>query len=58
VRLRETTDPGDRALAKDVLEERYAWQEAGVLDLSGDLPWIAEHEADPSTIDDAHRTIA
>jgi hypothetical protein len=56
-RLWQNTDASDRALAKDVLEGRYAWQEAGVLDLAGGLPWIAEHEAGPSTVEDVHRTI-
>lgn len=44
------TDDTDAQLARDVLEGRYTWLEAGVLDQSeGTGPWIAHWEAGAST---------
>ncbi|OLE27000.1 MAG: acyl-CoA dehydrogenase [Catenulispora sp. 13_1_20CM_3_70_7] len=65
-RLWDNTDASDRALAKDVLAGRYTWQEAGVLDLAGELPadlggslpWIAEHQPGASKVPDVHRLIS
>lgn len=44
------TDDTDSQLARDVLEDRYTWLEAGVLDQSeGTGPWIAHWESGAST---------
>ncbi|MCI0686294.1 MAG: acyl-CoA dehydrogenase family protein [Sporichthyaceae bacterium] len=44
------TDGTDYKLARGVLDGRYAWQEAGVIDPSeSDLPWIAEVTPGPAT---------
>ncbi|WP_227997713.1 acyl-CoA dehydrogenase family protein [Nocardia australiensis] len=48
--LWDNTDDDDRALARGVLDSRYAWLEGGVLDPSeGTGPWIAEWQIGPST---------
>jgi hypothetical protein len=48
--LWDNTDDGDVALAKKVLDGRYTWAEAGVLDQSeGTGPWIAPWTEGPST---------
>jgi len=54
-RLWRNTDDSDRRLAKRVLEGRYLWQEDGVLDISGDGPWIAAADAGPGTGENVHR---
>ena len=47
--LWDNTDDGDTALAKKVLDGRYTWVEAGVLDQSeGTGPWIAPWTEGPS----------
>jgi hypothetical protein len=56
-RLWDNTDAADRALAKRVMSGRYAWQEDGVLDFTGNLPWIAEHEPGASQVPNVHRPI-
>jgi len=53
--LWHNTDAGDVRLARRVLEGRYTWAEEGVIDPSGDGPWIAE--ASPASGVDVHRTI-
>jgi alkylation response protein AidB-like acyl-CoA dehydrogenase len=47
-RLGHNTDADDRAIAKQVLKERYTWLEEGVLDTSIEGPWIAEVPPGPS----------
>lgn len=48
--LWENTDDTDRTLAAGLLEGRYTWLEAGVLDQSeGTGPWIAQWQPGPST---------
>jgi alkylation response protein AidB-like acyl-CoA dehydrogenase len=47
-RLRRNTDDHDRAVARQVLDDRYTWLEDGILDPSIDGPWIAEPARDPS----------
>jgi alkylation response protein AidB-like acyl-CoA dehydrogenase len=48
--LWNNTDDGDAELARRVLEGRYTWLEAGVLDPSeGTGPWIAEWQEGPSS---------
>ncbi len=51
------TDDLDVALAKRVLDGRYAWQEEGVIDPSIPGPWIAEAEPGPSEHENVHRTV-
>ena len=52
------TDDEDIALAGKVLEGRYAWLEAGVLDPSeGTGPWIAPAEPGQSNEKNVHRTV-
>ena len=47
--LWNNTDDGDHALASRVLDGRYTWLEAGVLDPSeGTGPWIAPWPEGPS----------
>ncbi|EHR49712.1 acyl-CoA dehydrogenase [Saccharomonospora marina XMU15] len=54
--LWDNTDSGDRRLAKAVLDGRYSWLEAGVLDPSeGTGPWIADWRAGASEHDNAAR---
>jgi alkylation response protein AidB-like acyl-CoA dehydrogenase len=44
------SDGSDYRLARQVLDGRYRWQEAGVIDPSeDDLPWIAEVRPGPAT---------
>jgi alkylation response protein AidB-like acyl-CoA dehydrogenase len=43
--LRHNTDASDHAFAQQVLDDRWRALEEGVLDLTGDLPLIAEPEA-------------
>ncbi|WP_028662033.1 acyl-CoA dehydrogenase family protein [Saccharomonospora saliphila] len=50
------TDRGDRALAREVLDGRFTWLEAGVLDPSeGTGPWIADWRAGSSARDTVAR---
>ena len=54
--LWRNTDAADRRLSQRVLEDRYAWLEAGVLDGSeGTGPWIAEWSADGAKLPDRRR---
>jgi alkylation response protein AidB-like acyl-CoA dehydrogenase len=55
--LWSNSDPGDRALARQVLDDRFTWLEAGVLDPSIPGPWIAPAAPGPSTKEDIHRRI-
>ncbi|WP_369215084.1 acyl-CoA dehydrogenase family protein [Streptomyces flavofungini] len=56
-RLWTNTDDLDRKVVKGVLSGTYAWLEAGVVDPSGDGPWIAEAAPGPSKRDNVHRPI-
>lgn len=56
-RLWSNSDAGDRALARQVLDDRFTWLEQGVLDPSIEGPWIAPAPPGPSTKDNAHRRI-
>jgi alkylation response protein AidB-like acyl-CoA dehydrogenase len=57
-RLWRNTDALDRRLTRRLLDGRYVWVEEGVLDPSGDAPWIAHWEPGPSTVPDVHRRIS
>ncbi|MFD4588816.1 acyl-CoA dehydrogenase family protein [Streptomyces sp. NPDC087659] len=54
-RLWTNTDDLDRSVVKDVLAGSYTWLEEGVLDPSGDGPWIADATPGPSMRENVHR---
>ncbi|MGW2327181.1 acyl-CoA dehydrogenase family protein [Streptomyces sp. NPDC001700] len=56
-RLWTNTDDLDRKVVSGVLSGSYEWLEAGVLDPSGEGPWIADATPGPSTRDNVHRPI-
>ncbi|WP_432058659.1 acyl-CoA dehydrogenase family protein [Streptomyces sp. bgisy022] len=56
-RLWTNTDDLDRKVVKGVLSGTYAWLEQGVVDPSGDGPWIADASPGPSTKENVHRPI-
>lgn len=54
--LFNNTDDADYKLAKDTLDGRYTWLEAGIIDASeGTGPWIAPWDPGPSTEDNLAR---
>ncbi len=56
-RLWTNTDDLDRKVVKGVLSGTYTWLEQGVVDPSGDGPWIADAAPGPSTKENVHRPI-
>ncbi|MET7764077.1 acyl-CoA dehydrogenase family protein [Streptomyces sp. NPDC005336] len=56
-RLWTNTDEIDRKVVSGVLSGSYEWLEEGVLDPSGDGPWIADGTPGPSAKDNVHRPI-
>ncbi|GAB2460860.1 acyl-CoA dehydrogenase family protein [Streptomyces incanus] len=56
-RLWTNTDDIDRRVVKGVLSGTYTWLEQGVVDPSGDGPWIADAAPGPSTRENQHRPI-
>ncbi|MFJ3580663.1 acyl-CoA dehydrogenase family protein [Streptomyces sp. NPDC090127] len=56
-RLWSNTDDIDRRVVDGVMAGRFEWLEAGVVDPSGDGPWVADAAPGPSTQENAHRTI-
>ncbi|MEU8653980.1 acyl-CoA dehydrogenase family protein [Streptomyces sp. NPDC048737] len=56
-RLWSNTDDLDRKVVEGVLTGTYEWLEQGVLDPSGEGPWIADTTAGPSEHENVHRTI-
>ncbi|MEV7544539.1 acyl-CoA dehydrogenase family protein [Streptomyces sp. NPDC089915] len=56
-RLWANTDDVDNKVVKGVLSGTYTWLEEGVLDPSGDGPWIADAEPGPSTRKNVHRPL-
>lgn len=56
-RLWSNTDDLDRKVVKGVLGGAYAWLEQGVVDPSGDGPWIADATPGPSRRQNVHRPI-
>jgi alkylation response protein AidB-like acyl-CoA dehydrogenase len=54
-RLWTNTDDTDRRVAAGVLEGAYEWLEQGIVDLSGDGPWIADATPGPSAAGNVHR---
>ncbi|MHC5904104.1 acyl-CoA dehydrogenase family protein [Streptomyces sp. S6] len=56
-RLWVNTDDVDRRVVKGVLGGAYEWLEEGVVDPSGEGPWIADATPGPSTKENVHRPI-
>ncbi|MFD9408364.1 acyl-CoA dehydrogenase family protein [Streptomyces sp. NPDC059989] len=56
-RLWTNTDEIDRKVVEGVLTGTYTWLEEGVIDPSGDGPWIADAAPGPSTRKNVHRPI-
>ncbi|WP_043266349.1 acyl-CoA dehydrogenase family protein [Streptomyces sp. CT34] len=56
-RLWTNTDALDRKVVAGVLGGSYSWLEEGVIDPSGDGPWIADATPGPSLKDNARRPI-
>ncbi|WP_326700131.1 acyl-CoA dehydrogenase family protein [Streptomyces sp. NBC_01754] len=56
-RLWSNTDDIDRRVVDGVLSGRYAWLEEGVIDPSGDGPWIADATPGPAAGENVHRPI-
>ncbi|MBX9395702.1 acyl-CoA dehydrogenase family protein [Streptomyces sp. TRM72054] len=56
-RLWTNTDDLDRKVVKGVLAGSYEWLEQGVVDPSGDGPWIADATPGPSRKENVHRPI-
>ncbi|MFE9565350.1 acyl-CoA dehydrogenase family protein [Streptomyces sp. NPDC006487] len=56
-RLWDNTDDLDRKVVAGVLNGTYTWLEEGVLDPSGDGPWIADATPGPSTRENVHRPL-
>ncbi|MBZ6135260.1 acyl-CoA dehydrogenase family protein [Streptomyces olivaceus] len=56
-RLWTNTDGVDRKVVKGVLGGAYEWLEQGVVDPSGDGPWIADTTPGPARRENVHRPI-
>ncbi|WP_031087536.1 acyl-CoA dehydrogenase family protein [Streptomyces sp. NRRL WC-3549] len=56
-RLWSNTDDIDRRVVEGVLSGTYAWLEEGVIDPSGEGPWIADAAPGPATGENVHRPI-
>ena len=56
-RLWSNTDDLDRIVARRVINGRYTWLEQGILDPSGEGPWIADSTPGPSQRENVHRPI-
>ncbi|OKK09169.1 acyl-CoA dehydrogenase [Streptomyces sp. CB02488] len=56
-RLWSNTDDLDRRVVEGVLSGTYTWLEEGIIDPSGEGPWIADAAPGPSTRDNVHRPI-
>ncbi|MDX3386167.1 acyl-CoA dehydrogenase family protein [Streptomyces niveiscabiei] len=56
-RLWSNTDDVDRKVVKGVLGGAYEWLESGIVDPSGEGPWIADATPGPSVKENVHRPI-
>ncbi|QKW09489.1 acyl-CoA dehydrogenase family protein [Streptomyces sp. NA04227] len=56
-RLWTNTDDLDGKLVKSLMKGAYTWLEEGVIDPSGEGPWIADATPGPSTKENVHRPI-
>ncbi|MEZ0096218.1 acyl-CoA dehydrogenase family protein [Streptacidiphilus sp. EB129] len=56
-RLWTNTDALDRTVSRNVVGGRYSWLEQGILDPSGEGPWIADSTPGPAQRSNVHRPI-
>ncbi|MFI9588632.1 acyl-CoA dehydrogenase family protein [Streptomyces sp. NPDC052236] len=56
-RLWSNTDDLDRKVVEGVLSGAYTWLEQGIVDPSGDGPWIADATPGPARRENVHRPI-
>ncbi|MFJ2741277.1 acyl-CoA dehydrogenase family protein [Streptomyces sp. NPDC087440] len=56
-RLWTNTDDLDRKVVEGVLSGTYTWLEQGIVDPSGDGPWIADATPGPAKEDNVHRPV-
>ncbi|MEV8392491.1 MULTISPECIES: acyl-CoA dehydrogenase family protein [unclassified Streptomyces] len=56
-RLWSNTDDLDRKVVNGVLTGTYTWLEAGIIDPSGEGPWIADATPGPSQRENVHRPV-
>ncbi|MFI5684827.1 acyl-CoA dehydrogenase family protein [Streptomyces sp. NPDC051636] len=56
-RLWHNTDDLDRKVVEGVLGGAYEWLEQGIIDPSGDGPWIADATPGPSRRENVHRPV-
>ncbi len=56
-RLWTNTDDLDRKVVSGVMTGSYEWLESGIVDPSGDGPWIADATPGPSKAENVHRPI-
>ncbi|MFG2789483.1 acyl-CoA dehydrogenase family protein [Streptomyces sp. NPDC048419] len=56
-RLWNNTDDLDRKVVKGVMSSTYEWLEDGIVDPSGEGPWIAASDPGPAQKDNLHRPI-
>ncbi|NUK11928.1 acyl-CoA dehydrogenase family protein [Streptomyces lunaelactis] len=56
-RLWSNTDDLDRKVVEGVLSGTYTWLEEGIVDPSGEGPWIADATPGPAERDNVHRPI-
>ncbi|MFI0981952.1 acyl-CoA dehydrogenase family protein [Streptomyces sp. NPDC021093] len=56
-RLWTNTDDLDHKVVRGVLSGTYTWLEQGIVDLSGEGPWIADATPGPAKEDNVHRRI-
>ncbi|MFM9373090.1 acyl-CoA dehydrogenase family protein [Streptomyces sp. Da 82-17] len=56
-RLWSNTDDLDRKVVRGILSGTYAWLEEGIVDPSGEGPWIAEATPGPPRTENVHRPI-
>ncbi|MEU5422911.1 acyl-CoA dehydrogenase family protein [Streptomyces sp. NPDC020667] len=56
-RLWTNTDDLDRKLVSQVMSGAYEWLETGIVDPSGDGPWIADATPGPARTENVHRPI-
>ncbi|GGZ47679.1 acyl-CoA dehydrogenase [Streptomyces inusitatus] len=56
-RLWSNTDDIDHRVVEGVLSGRYTWLEEGIVDPSGEGPWIADATPGPSAEENVHRPI-
>ncbi|WP_043683557.1 acyl-CoA dehydrogenase family protein [Streptomyces xylophagus] len=56
-RLWTNTDDLDRKVVKGVMGGAYTWLEEGIVDPSGEGPWIADASPGPSKLENVHRPV-